>query len=183
MVANEPDLMAIQFDDNGLAEKLLLIEVKSTFDACWNETKNKNTGMMEHHSDLWEHVKGMKAYSEMPFFIRSRIEDAYEIMKQYSDIELYPAIKFAQLSSILSLKDKDVKRIILFTNNKLPDKEEQVKNKRKKVKSALDFLYDKEKNKELDAMLSTDDPECEIWVTRDNYFSQNMKIDKFQFCK
>ena len=175
MVANEPDLMAIQFNDDGIAEKLLLIEVKSTYKACWNVTINKDTGLSEHHSDLKEHIKGMKAYSYMSFFIRSRINDAYKMIEQYAKTGLYPMIAAAQLPSILSLTDKDVRRVILFTNNKLEEEEGNAK-KKKKNKSAMDFLQDEEMKKQLAILISEDDPECEIWFTEDNYFSDNIEI-------
>ena len=168
MIANEPDMMAIQFNDEGVAEKLLLIEVKSTYKVCWTVTNN------EHHSDLWEHVKGMKAYSNMSFFIRSRINDAYHMIEQYAKTGLYPAIASAELQSILSLKDKDVRRVILFTNNNLPKEEENAK--KEKPKSAMDFLKDKNMQKQLTILISDEDPDCEIWFTEDDYFSDNLEI-------
>ncbi len=100
-----------------------------------------------------EHVKGMKRYSDMSFFIRSRLDDAYRIMEQYSATGLYPVIGSAQLPSILSLDDKDVRRIILFTNNRLPEAEERLK-KVKKKQSALDFLRDETMKKKLDKLIS-----------------------------
>ncbi len=169
METNQPDLMAIQFDDEGYAEKLLLIEVKSTYKACWAVTEKD--GIEEHQSDLWKHVKGMKAYSDMSFFVRSRIDDAYEIMTQYKQTGLYPSLKFADLLSVRKLNDSDVKRIILFTNAVLPDTD-------KKTKSAMDFLHNSDMKKRLDDLIETEDPECEIWYTENNYYSDQIKLKR-----
>jgi len=173
--ANEPDMMAIQFDDEGNAEKLLLIEIKSTYSVCWTEKKNKDTGEYEHHSDLWEHVKGMKAYCEMPFFIHSRIIDAHKIIGQYKDTGLYESLSDANIDSILSLTGNDIERIILFTNNQLP-KEEKITKK----KSAMDFYHSVDMRKKLKKLIETDDPDCKIWITESDYFSEKMDIKEIE---
>ena len=175
--ANEPDMMAIQFDDEGNAEKLLFIEVKSKYSACWSLKTDKETNEKIHKSDLWSHVKGMKSYCDMPYFIRSRIVDAYQILKQYYDLKLYPELKMESIESVLCLTENDIERVILLTNDNYIGKKSTRKT------SAIDFI-NKEKphnnpsNKEkLKKLIDEEDPQCKIWITNSNYFDENLIFD------
>jgi len=169
--ANEPDMMAVQFDAEGKAAKLLLIEVKSTYGVCLSEKNNKKTGKIEHKSDLWEHVEGMKKYCDMPFFIQSRIIDAHKLVGQYKDTGLYPSLEKADIDSILSLSEANVDRILLFTNNRLPEDEKATDKE-----SAMDFYNDVKMKGRLKSLIQEKDPDCKIWITESDYFSDEIDI-------
>lgn len=166
MDANDPDMMAVLFDENGKANKLLMIEVKSTYKACWSMKKDK------HQSDLWKHVEGMKRYCEMNFFVHSRIVDAYKLVSQYKLTGLYEELADADIESILSLSEEDIERVILLTGNALPDEEKNGKEK----PSAIDFYKTASRRKNLKELLENNDPECKLWITESDYFADDIDI-------
>lgn len=168
--ANEPDMMAIQFDDNGNAEKLLLIEVKSKYSSCWSLKRNRTTKELEHKSDLWSHVKGMKAYCDMTFFIHSRIVDAYQILLNYYDMGLYSELDMKSIESVLNLTENDLERIILLTNDIYP-------GKKNNSKSAIDFINNMDMKQKLKKLVYEEDPQCKLWITTNNYYDENLIID------
>lgn len=171
--ANEPDMLAIEFDEQGTAKKLLFIEVKSTYSACLNEKTNNTTGLLEHKSDLWSHLKGMRAYCEMTYFVQSRIIDAQKLLKQYLKTGLYPILEEANIDSIADLTVDDVERVILLTNNSLP--KEESKPKKKKL-SALDFYKENDNRVKLEELIRSDDPECKVWITENDYYDESITI-------
>ena len=168
--ANEPDMMAIRFDNEGKAEKLLFIEVKSKYTSCCSLKTNKETNELEHKSDLWSHVKGMKSYCDMPYFIRSRIVDAYQILKQYYDLKLYPELKMDSIESVQCLTENDIERVILLTND-------NYEGKTKESKSAIDFINKPDMKEKLKQLIDKEDPKCKIWITESNYFDENLIFD------
>lgn len=60
-IVNEPDMLAIRFNQNSEPEAIVLIEVKSTSNACTNDS-----------SGIEKHLKGMKIYSEDERFMSNR---------------------------------------------------------------------------------------------------------------
>lgn len=64
MPANEPDMLAIRFE-NSIPAAIVLIEVKSTYEAC----ANRKSGIIKH-------MEGMRKYIEEDIYRKSRKEDA-----------------------------------------------------------------------------------------------------------
>ncbi len=157
---NEPDILALRFKD-GKPAKLLLIEVKSTKSACVSQT-----------SGIPQHLEGMKRYSEEELFMKSRMEDVWEILKQYQKMELYSALSGLDIDSFegcLNWKE-DVERVLLLTNHELPSEEMTVEEREKE--SALDYY---EANADYVNELART-YQCKIWTTKSNYFDETIII-------
>ena len=150
---NEPDLVAIRFE-NGKAKNLQLIEVKSTEAAC----KGK--------SGIEKHIEGMRAYSELEFFMQSRIEDAIALFKAYKKTGLYPRLTDELIDSIDKIDIKNgIERIILLTGcDEINEIEEQ-------KESALDYVNEDIRNK-----CKKIDPNCQFWYTENKYYDPVIEI-------
>ena len=155
---NEPDLLAIRFE-NGKPQKLFFVEVKSTFSACTSNTSGAEA-----------HMKGMKRYTDEERFISKRVDDAWEILKQYKKIGVYKVLDeldFDELRKSCDLS-KNVERVLLFTNNALPPKETQKGEEEKK--SALDYYEHEVYKARVNEKAKKEMYNCRIWITTNNYF-------------
>lgn len=150
---NEPDLMAIRFE-NGKAVRFQLIEVKSKKSAC--------TGK----SGIERHIEGMKAYSELEFFMKSRIEDAIALFEAYKKTGLYPKLTDELIKSINEIDIKNgIEKIILLTGCDEIDETEEQKE------SALDYV-----NEVLIKKCRKIDPDCQFWYTENKYYDSEIEI-------
>lgn len=148
---NEPDMLAIRYE-NGEPQALVLIEVKSTYTACESKT-----------SGVKEHMEGMDRYAKQKIFMRNRITDAYNCLRQYQ------RMGFINNDAIIP-KIPDtlaIEKVLLFTNASIPQ-EECVKSK----KSALQYLQINWN----DICAWANAYGCAIWKTEDNYWSDKIDI-------
>lgn len=74
---NEPDMLGVYFNDSGDPERLVLVEVK-----CTDKSANNGT------SNLDKHITCMENYARCEEHIRARRREAFEIIKQYAELEL-----------------------------------------------------------------------------------------------
>ena len=74
---NEPDMLGVYFNDSGAPERLVLVEVK-----CTDKSANNGT------SNLDKHITCMENYARCEEHIRARRREAFEIIKQYAELEL-----------------------------------------------------------------------------------------------
>lgn len=106
---NQPDMLAIRFDEKGKPKSLVFVEVKSTEDA------------LKGPSGIRSHVLGMESYPDWLLPIRGR--DACNILNQYIDVGLlkgrsepFEEKDFAQLPKevllIFTGEDADGKRTL-----------------------------------------------------------------------
>lgn len=86
---NEPDMLAVRYEE-GTPVAIVLLEIKSLFSAC--KPRKKKNGAKS--SDIYEHIKGMKKYSQSDN-VQSRRKDAYKILNDYYDMGLY--VKHGQI--------------------------------------------------------------------------------------
>lgn len=162
---NEPDLLAIRFK-NGKADKLLLIEVKSTKSACTGD------------SGIEKHLDGMKKYSKMSFYIRQRIDDAKKIFLQYKESKLYPELTNEMIASIEKLEEKDVEVVLLLTGCNACKADE--KESDGGIESAIDFFDEKK-----DSIKETALQGCKIWSIESKIgpYENDIKIDTQKYNK
>lgn len=102
--ANEPDMLAIRFE-NSEPKAIVLIEVKCTYDACKGS------------SGIIKHLDGMKAYADNPFFMRNRKKDAFKSIKQYQDFGFIPKKQI-----LYKLDDLPVEKVLILTGDKTDEK-------------------------------------------------------------
>ena len=74
---NEPDMLGVYFNDSGDPERLVLVEVK-----CTEQSVN------DKKSGLDKHISCMENYAGCEEHIRARRREAFEIIKQYAELEL-----------------------------------------------------------------------------------------------
>lgn len=74
---NVPDMLGVYFNDSGDPERLVLVEVKCTDKSAKNGTSN-----------LDKHITCMENYARCEKHIRARRREAFEIIKQYAELEL-----------------------------------------------------------------------------------------------
>jgi hypothetical protein len=157
---NEPDLLAVRFE-NGVAKKLVFIEVKSTDSAC-----------QPGKSGIESHMNGMKKYADEQLFVESRRIDVLELLKQYQKTGLYPQLNQINIEAFKDSfnHEKDIERVMLFTNNELPEGE--MTDEERKKDNALNY-YKRNKKKVREW---ADEYRCQIWITENNYFNDEIEI-------
>ena len=74
---NKPDMLGGYFNDFGVPERLVLVEVKCT-----------KTSVNDKKSGLDKHISCMENYAGCEEHIRARRREAFEIIKQYAELEL-----------------------------------------------------------------------------------------------
>lgn len=159
---NEPDILAIRFE-NKVPKKLYFVEVKSTKTACTSDT-----------SGALEHMEGMRRYCDELWFMEKRMEDVWEILKQYKKTGIYHQLADIDIDQHIGCLDpkKDVERVLLFTNNELPQSEMTEEERQKG--SALDYYNNEIYKKRVND--GAKDNSCRIWITKSNYFDEEIII-------
>ena len=74
---NKPDMLGGYFNDFGVPERLVLVEVKCT-----------KTSVNDKKSGLAKHISCIENYAGCEEHIRARRREAFEIIKQYAELEL-----------------------------------------------------------------------------------------------
>ena len=74
---NAPDMLGLYFNASGVPERLVLVEVKCT-----------KTAVNDKKSGLDKHISCMENYVGCEEHIRARRQEAFEIIKQYAELEL-----------------------------------------------------------------------------------------------
>lgn len=148
-VINEPDMLGIRFE-NGSPKSLVLIEVKSTYTAC----TNRNSGVEKH-------LKGMKNYSEEPFFVNNRRKEASHIfgnLKRMNCLDKeYDGMDFENLP---------IERLMIFTTDKVLvdgkifSTEDGKEGKKGKYGSALKYYNENT----VRVIRMCEDNHCSLWL-------------------
>ena len=149
---NEPDMLAIRYEE-GEPKAIVLIEVKSLYSACAPQNKKSR-------SDIFEHIRGMRQYSESPH-IEDRINEACDILNNYQKLKLY--VKDGQK---IPEKHQELKVecAIIFTTADLID----IGYEMPSSKSAIHFyLNDCEGEKRIDALVNDDEWTCNVYCVGD----------------
>lgn len=100
---NEPDMLAIRYKGSKPVA-LVLIEVKSTYDACANG-----------NSKLVKHFDGMNEYCKNSKLLDNRKTEAYRILQQYKTAGLYVTADQDITEEII--KGLPVEMAFIFTSN------------------------------------------------------------------
>lgn len=153
-IVNEPDMLAIRFNKNSEPEAMVLIEVKSTKEACTNDS-----------SGVKKHLVGMKNYSADERFMANRRREAKEILRQYRDTGLYEALDSINLEEC-NFEKLEVERLLILTDNVLP-------GKMKSNNSAIDYYLSTRSRKKIDINKIAHDNKCDICLIKGPYFERD----------
>ena len=99
-VKNQPDMLAIRFEDGRLAA-YVLVEVKSTTGACTGKS-----GIGKHLEEMEQYRKGCN----MP----ARRREAARIINQYKELGLYPSLRDIKEENFEKLKKIEI--LFIFTD-------------------------------------------------------------------
>ncbi|MCM1233898.1 MAG: hypothetical protein NC489_27650 [Ruminococcus flavefaciens] len=94
---NEPDMLAVRFDEEGCA--YVFVEVKCKPEACKGD------------SGVIAHLEAMMKYSEDDEYMKARRREAVFIMNQYKKLGLYPS-----LGDIKEEDFKTIESLFIFTD-------------------------------------------------------------------
>lgn len=128
--ANEPDMLAVRYE-GGMPVAIVLVEVKSTYDACGSGNSN-----------IKSHFKGMNEYCKNSVLVKNRHIEACKILEQYKDAGIY--VKEGQILPDIN-NQLPIEIVFIFTSNEPVDCMESVKHKSDYIpydcsKSAIYYL-------------------------------------------
>lgn len=117
---NKPDMQAIRFNGEGVPDKIVFVEVKSTEYALGGT------------SGIIEHIKKMKAYDSNSLICRRK--EACDIMNQYAQLELRGLSK-NNAFKYEDFCDLDLEILLVFTDKAIDpwEKDERFKMAREKT--------------------------------------------------
>ena len=104
--------------------------------------------------------------------MKSRIEDVWEILKQYQKMGLYSQLSGMDMDSFRGCLNwkRDVERVLLLTNHELPEDEMTAEEREKE--SALDYYG---ANRKCVNDLAKE-YQCSIWTTESKHFDEKIII-------
>ena len=131
---NKPDSLAVKFDADGKPEKLVFVELKSTYNA------------MKGNSSAVAHMFGMRNYINCPLnreFIEHRKKEAYEIIKCYKALGLHHCTAdvdgLANEEAFMNIKDIE---LLLVISDNTPNQKDSALSFYKEHKDSIDKAAD-----------------------------------------
>lgn len=141
-LSNEPDMLAIFFDSNGLPKKYTFVEVK-----CTNSAYTGKSGMVAH-------LQKMKEYPVE--YMEARLREAALVLKQYEKLGFYSFAQPVQMADYMKLVSKKPENLFVFTDDALD------KFRCDNCNEIIDFKKNAKKKEEIDIHISGC-KEIEFW--------------------
>jgi len=162
---NEPDMLGIRFDENGMPKSLMLIEVKSTYSACENQKSGIN-----------KHLRGMWNYSQVSFFVERRRKEAKSIFDNLFEMN-YVGKKYDEKC----FETLPIERLMILTTDEV-----KVDNKIHHTEdgSAIKYYLDRENHKNKKFISVTDrckEYKCSLWRVNGR-IDETYTIEKIYEC-
>ena len=143
-LSNEPDMLAIYFDDLGKPSRFAFVEIKST-DTAYSGT-----------SGMVPHLQKMKDYPKS--YLKARLKEAALILYQYKELGLYGIKQDIIIEDYLKIADKKPENLFVFTDKAVKKFHED---------ESCDEIKDFKKNAKQLQNIDIHIPGCkelEIWV-------------------